>query len=136
MAGGGAEHAHPEVSGSWGVDVDLAFPVEAPAPAGHVHHQVLESPGLAQRQLQDSLERGRVGPGQPVHHRDRQPRTVQVQASCEGPRGRSRYKGYEGSFRQVARGSDGLSTAPVGTSQDWERLGWGGRELSRMMVMF
>ena len=76
-----AQHAHPEVGGSWGVDVDLALPVEALDLAGHVHHQILEGPGLAQRQLQNSLERGSVGPVQPVSRRDHQPWTIQVQGS-------------------------------------------------------
>ena len=53
-----AEHAHPEVGGRWRVDVDLAAPLEAPAPAGHVYRQIPEGPGFAQRQLQHSLERG------------------------------------------------------------------------------
>lgn len=65
---GMAGHAHPEVSGSRGVDVDLALPVAAPTPAGHFYHQVLEGPSFAQRQLQDSLESGPVGPVQPVSH--------------------------------------------------------------------
>lgn len=74
-----AEQAHPEVSGSWGADVDLALRVTAPAPAGHIHHQVLEGPGLAQRQLLDSLESGSAAPVQPVSHGDHQPWTIQVQ---------------------------------------------------------
>lgn len=78
-----AEHAHPKVSGSLGVDVDPALPAEALVPVGHVHHQVLDGPGLAQRQLQDSLECGSVRPVQPVSHGDHQPRTVQVQGSCK-----------------------------------------------------
>lgn len=44
----GPSTAHPEVGGSWGVDLDLAFPVGALTPAGHADHQVLQGPGLAQ----------------------------------------------------------------------------------------
>lgn len=82
-AGGVTGHAHPEVSGGRGIDVNLALPVEALAPEGHVHHQVLEGPGLAQRQLQDGLECGTVRPVQPVSHRDHQPGTIQVQSTCK-----------------------------------------------------
>ena len=82
-AGGVAGLAHPEVSGSRGVNVDLALPVAAPTPAGHFYHQVLEGPSFAQRQLQNSLESGSVGPVQPVSHRDHQPGTIQVQGSCK-----------------------------------------------------
>lgn len=83
-----AEHAHPEVSGSRGVHVDLALPPEALAPAGHIHHQILEGPGLAQRQLQHSLEHGSVRPVEPVSHGDHQPGTIQVQGSCDRQRTR------------------------------------------------
>ena len=84
-----AEHAHPEVSGSRGVDVDLALLLEALAPAGHVHHQILEGPGLAQSQLQHSLEHGSVRPVQPVSRGDHQPGTIQVQGSCNRQRTRN-----------------------------------------------
>lgn len=84
-----AEHAHPEVGGRWRVDVDLAAPLEAPAPAGHVYRQIPEGPGFAQRQLQHSLERGSVRPIQPVSRGDHQPRTIQVQGSCDRQRTRN-----------------------------------------------
>lgn len=105
-----AEHAHPEVRGSRGVDVDLALPVDALVPVGHVHHQVLEGPGLAQRQLQDSLARGSVGPVQPVSRGDHQPRTIQVQGSCKRQRGRSGCNQHGKTYCQVPRGPCSLIT--------------------------
>lgn len=107
---GTAEHAHPEVRGSRRIDVDLALPVDALVPVGHVHHQVPEGPSLAQRQLQDSLARGSVGPVQPVSHGDHQPRTIQVQVSCKRQTGRRGCNQYEKAYGQVPRGPCSLIT--------------------------